>query len=250
MKSAIPRKRVVLITGGSGGLGRALCQIFSTAGDTVCAHFHRNKNACEKTIRALKKAGGESALFSADLQDSKSVQRMMEKILKRWEKVDLLINSAAITGDILFSRMEEGEWDQVIGVNLSGVFFCMREAGRAMVEKGEGHIINISSYAAYTGRVGQASYTASKRGLIALTQSAAKEWGRSGVQVNAVLPGYLPTPMTASLPPVEKKRMIQENTLDRPSTLEEVSRFIFDLSRMKHVSGQVFNLDSRILPFF
>ncbi|HLG21658.1 MAG TPA: SDR family NAD(P)-dependent oxidoreductase, partial [Candidatus Manganitrophaceae bacterium] len=160
------------------------------------------------------------------------------------------INSAAITGDILFSRMEEGEWDQVIGVNLSGVFFCMREAGRAMVEKGEGHIINISSYAAYTGRVGQASYAASKRGLIALTQSAAKEWGRSGVQVNAVLPGYLPTPMTASLPPVEKKRMIQENTLGRPSTLEEVSRFIFDLSRMKHVSGQVFNLDSRILPFF
>ncbi len=239
-------KRVVFITGASGGLGKALCQTFSAKGDIVGAHVHLNRSAGQALIEAIERTGGKTALFSADIQNSRSVREMVQEALAKWGRLDVFIHTAAIRRDHLFAKIGEFDWDQVIDVNLSGSFFCMREAGQAMSKQGGGQIINISSGAAYTGRPGQAAYAASKRGLIALTQSAAKEWSGTGVQVNVVLPGLLPTGMADSLPPSDRMNIISENILRRLANLEEVSEFIYHLSRMKDVSGQVFNLDSRI----
>ena len=115
-----------------------------------------------------------------------------------------------------------------------------------MEKQGKGHVINIASGAAFAGRAGQSAYAASKRGLIGLSLSAAREWGGSGIQVNSICPGYLDTPMTAALSPAQSKKLISENVLGRASTLEEVADFVLMLSKMNHVSGQVFHLDSRI----
>ena len=240
------QKKIVFITGSSGGLGQALCRTFSNGEYHVGVHVHRNISAGLKTVSRLNALGVESASFHADLRDSKAVRKAFEELLKRWGRIDLLINNAGIFRDNLFTRIRQVEWEEVIDTNLKGAFFCMREAGNAMQKQKGGHIINISSFASLTGRVGQASYTASKRGLIALTQSAAKEWGADSIQVNTVIPGFLSTSMTKDLTPVQAKRIIEENVLRRPSTLEEVSTFILHLSKMKHVSGQIFNLDSRI----
>jgi len=184
-------------------------------------------------------------LLISDLTEPGSVRKMFETLLSEWGRMDVLINSVGMIDDRLFPRLNEATWDRVIQTNLTGIFYCVREAGRIMHKTG-GHIINISSISAFTGRSGQAAYAASKRGLIALTTSAAKEWGPSAIQVNAVLPGFLETKMTASLTSEQREGIIKENVLGRSSTLEEVSDFVFHLSKMKSVSGQVFNLDSRI----
>lgn len=239
-------RRVVLITGASGGLGQALCHSFLQGNDHLGVHVYSNPSKGESLVESLIRIGGESALFISDLGDSGSVRKMFDDLLLKWGRIDVLINAAGKIDDRLFSRLNEAAWDRIIQTNLTGVFYCMREAGRIMDEHGGGHIINISSLGAFSGKAGQAAYTASKRGLIALTTSAAREWGAKAIQVNAVLPGFLATGMTASLTSEQRDRLIRENVLKRPSTLEEVSDFIFHLSNMKSVSGQVFNLDSRI----
>jgi 3-oxoacyl-[acyl-carrier protein] reductase len=238
-------KRVVVITGASGGLGQALCKSFLQGDDDVGIHVCSNLSKGEAILSSFIAAGKKTALHVSDLGDSESTRKMFDDFLTKWGKVDILINSVGVVDDHLFAKLSETAWDHVIQTNLTGIFYCMREAGRIMQKQG-GHIINIASLSAFTGRAGQAAYTASKRGLIALTLSAAREWGVSAIQVNAVLPGFLDTRMTALLSPEHKKKLIEENILNRPSTLEEVSDFIYHLSRMKYVSGQVFNLDSRI----
>lgn len=238
------QKRIVVITGASGGLGQVLCQTFASQGDAIAVHVHQNRSCGRKLVKRFQAEGRESELFSANLKDSKSVRQMFDKILDRWKRIDILINNAGVTDNHLLIQTGEAAWDTVIGVNLTGAFFCLREAGRLMQKNGGGHIINIASISAYTGPIGQASYAASKRGLIALTQSAALEW--APIQVNAVLPGFLPSGMTSPLSHSQREKIVQENLLKQPSTLQEVSHFIFHLSTMKQVSGQIFNLDSRI----
>ncbi len=241
-------RRVVLITGASGGLGRALCQAFASAGARIAAHVYQNRVAGERLVQELCQAGAEAQLLCADLRCPESVRQMFDSVRKKWDGLDVLINNAAISDHARFVHLSEDVWDDVLAVNLSGPFFCMREAGRWMSHagqgQGQGHIVNIVSHARL-GRVGQAAYAASKCGLSALTQSAAREW--EGVCVNAVAPGFLETKMTAALSPARRQALIQENCLRRPSTFEEVCDFVVRLSHMQHVSGQLFTLDSRII---
>ncbi|MEO2054353.1 MAG: SDR family NAD(P)-dependent oxidoreductase [Nitrospira sp.] len=242
-----PYKKIVLITGASGGLGQVLCRAFATGGYFVGVHVNRNIHGGEKMVETLNARGTAAALFPADLCHSGAVRLMFDDILEKWGRIDLLINNAAIIKDRLVARMPQADWDDVIDLNLTGVFFCMREAGRSMTRQGGGHIMNIASRAALTGRVGQAAYAASKRGLIALGQTAAREWGGVPIQVNTILPGFLNTPMTAGLSREKRAHLSQENLLSRPATTREIAEFILDLSKMKHISGQTFNLDSRIV---
>lgn len=241
-----PEKRRVLIMGASGGLGQALCHSFFQDNSFLGIHAHSNLSKGEALLRSLTGVGKDAALLVCDLKESGSVRKMFDDLLIKWGRIDVLINTAGIIDDRLFARIGEVEWDRVVQTNLTGAFYCMREAGRIMHQQEGGHIINLLSLSAFTGRAGQAAYAASKRGLAALTMSAAREWGPRAIQVNAVLPGLLDTGMTGSLTFDQKEKLIQENVLGRASTLEEVSEFIVHLSKMKYVSGQVFNLDSRI----
>lgn len=220
-------QRVALITGAAGGLGRALAENFIRAGWVAIA----------------------ASRTELDVASADSVQQFVAGAVAQHGRIDCLINNAGVTGDALLSQMSDEQWDRVLDVNLRGAFRCVRAVARQMAKQRDGHIINISSFSARAGARGQANYAASKAGLIGLTQSLAKELGSRNVRVNAVLPGVLPTNMTAQLNAEQMEEFARANTLGRINSLDEVARFIVFLASTQNISGQVFQLDSRIAPW-
>jgi 3-oxoacyl-[acyl-carrier protein] reductase len=241
------RKRVVIVTGASRGLGREIALCFGRAGERVVVNFLSNERAAKAVADEISQNGGESATCRADVKDPVEVNAMTRDTVERWGAVDVLINNAALTNDGITLRMTEGDWDAVVDTNLSGPFHCIRAAAHHMTKKRNGHIINISSIVGLQGRQGQANYSSAKAGLIGLTKASAKELGSFNIKVNVVLPGYLPTDMGSNISDVVHDRILKENSLGKPSAPREVANFIYHLSLMNNVSGQVFNLDSRIV---
>lgn len=212
--------KTVVITGGGGGLGSALAAEFRTAGWRVLA-----------PPRA-----------ELDVTDAEAVGKWFAAA----GPVDLLVNNAGAKKDSAFSRLAEADWDHVQDVCLRGAFLCARAVLPAMAAAGRGHVVNIGSTGSRKGVAGQAAYSAAKAGLLGLTQSLAREHGADGVRVNAVLPGWLDTAFTADVSPATTAAAREEHALGRFNTVEDAARFIRFLDSMSHVSGQTFQLDSRI----
>lgn len=211
-----------IISGGQGGLGRALARRLCGDGMDVLAPG--------RTELDVSRPDSVSHYFAAQ------------------GGVDLLVCNAGVTRDGPLRRMPEADWDQVAKVNLRGAFLCAREASKWMVKQRAGHVIFISSYSALHPPVGQANYAAAKAALLGLMRSMAKELGPRNIRVNAVLPGFLETPMTEELPESVKTASLGRHSLGRLNTPEAVAGFISFLHReMPHTSGQEFNLDSRVL---
>ncbi len=228
---------VVLITGAAGGLGQGLVSEFAAQGWRVVAAYHR----------ATTQVATETILpIALDVTNRSRVAEVIDQVISRWGRIDALINNAGTTEDQLSTQLSESDWDKVLDVNLKGAFLCSQAVIRPMMKQRDGHIINLSSFVARTGRAGQANYAAAKAGLIGLTESIAQEVGSRNVRVNAVLPGVLPTGMTAKLSPEQLQTLAGANVLNRLNDVAEVARFIVYLTGMKNVSGQFFQLDSRI----
>ncbi len=241
-----PKDRVVIITGSSRGLGRMIALKFGEQGDKVVVNYLRCEESAQAVVRDIVISGSDAFPFRADVSSAKDVDALINAAVARWGRLDVLVNNAGRTRDRLLLRMEEQDWDDVINTNLSGPFYCMRAASRIMMKQRKGHIISIASIVGMQGREGQANYSASKSGLIGLTKSCAKELGRFNVKVNAILPGYLKTDMGETVSTSVRERVRRENALQRSTDPEEVAEFIYHLSCMHNVSGQIFNLDSRI----
>ncbi len=242
-----PDKRAVIVTGASRGLGREIALRFGRAGERVVVNYLSRERDAELVAEEIFRSGGEAVPAKADVRAAADVEAMMAKAVERWGRVDVLVNNAGATKDGLLARMSEQDWDDVLDTNLKGAFHCIRTIAAIMMKQRAGNIINISSIVGVQGREGQANYSASKAGLIGLTKAAAKEFGRFNVKVNAVLPGYLPTDMGTRVSDVILQRILYENALGRVSEPKEVAEFIYQLSTMNNVSGQVFNLDSRVV---
>jgi 3-oxoacyl-[acyl-carrier protein] reductase len=240
-------KRVIIITGASRGLGSDIARRFGKAGDRIVVNYHTNEIAARAVARDVVMNGGEAIHYGANVRKSVEVEQMVKYTLQLWGTVDILINNAALTKDNFALRMNEKQWDDVCDTNLSGPFHCIRSVSGHMVNQRCGHIINIASITGLKGREGQANYSAAKAGLIGLTKAAAGELGPFNIKVNAVLPGYIPTDMGVTITEEMHERIVQENTLGRSTDIDEATDFIYLLSMMRNVSGQVFNLDSRIL---
>ena len=245
--SASDKKRVIIITGASRGLGKAIALQFGRAGDRVVINFRSNEQEARAVVDEVIQNDGEAIMYRADVAKPAEVELMVSTAREHWGSVDVLINNAALTNDGVLLRMNEEAWDAVIDTDLTGPFHCIRAVAGHMEKQRGGHIINISSIVGLQGREGQANYSSAKAGLIGLTKAAAHELGSSNIKVNAVLPGYLPTDMGATVSDVAHKRILQDHTLGRGTNQHEVADFVYRLSLMQHVSGQVFNLDSRIL---
>ncbi len=241
------RKRVIIITGASRGLGREIALRFGRAGERIVVNFLSNEFAARDVAGEVSRNGGESICCRADVKNSVEVDAMVRDAIDRWNAVDVLINNAAEARDGIMLRMAEEDWDDVVGTNLSGPFQCLRAASDQMIKQRSGHVINISSIVGLHGREGQANYSSAKAGLIGLTKAAAKELGSFNIKVNAVLPGYLATDMGSQISDSIHERILNENVLGRASDPREVADFVYYLSLMNNVSGQVFNLDSRIV---
>ncbi|MCC6232875.1 MAG: SDR family NAD(P)-dependent oxidoreductase [Verrucomicrobiales bacterium] len=230
--------RVVWITGAAGGLGVALVEAFLEAGWCVAATGHRSV--------PQGTPGPRLWVGTADVTDSEAVRATVGAVLERWGRLDALVNNAGCLADASVATMTDAQWDRVLDVHLKGAFRCCREALPPMVSAGGGHILNVSSLAAREGVRGQANYAAAKAGLVGLTLSLAREVGPSGVCVNAVLPGMLPTGMIAGLGPEQVSAQVSRSVLGRLNELREPARFLAGLAALRHVSGQVFALDGRV----
>jgi 3-oxoacyl-[acyl-carrier protein] reductase len=240
-------RRTVIVTGGSRGLGQAIVARFASAGDRVMFSYRTREDVARGLVEAITSRGAEAVALRADVRIASDVEDLVASAFGRWGSVDVLVNNAGMTRDGLAVRMGEQDWDEVLETNLKGPFLCIRAAGRIMLQQGSGHIISIASLSGLLGREGQVNYSASKAGLLGLTKTAAGELGPSNIKVNAVLPGYLGTDMGRTAPDRVRERAVSENVLGRTSDPDEVAEFIYRLSLMNNVSGQVFNLDSRIL---
>ena len=230
-------KKIALITGAAGGLGQALTAEFTAQGWCVAAAYH-----------SLKSGAVSDSVWPVqlDVSDRDQAQAAVKQLLVRWGRVDALVNNAGVTADSSIPRMSNDNWDRVLNVNLKGAFLCSQAVLPAMLKQRDGHILNIASFAARSGPRGQANYAAAKAGLIGLTESLAREVGSRNIRVNAILPGVLPTPMTSKLTAAQLNELSAANALGRLNSLAEVARFVVFVARTQNISGQIFQLDSRV----
>lgn len=234
---------VCIVTGSSRGLGRATALAFGRKGYQVVIHYRDKAKEAEEVGSLIK----ESLVLRADVRNFREVKALTEEAVKKWGRVDVLINNAGITKEALLIKTSEEDFDDVVDTNLKGPFNFIRAAAPYMIKQKSGHIINISSIAGLKGRAGLSAYSASKAGLIGLTLSTAKELSRYNITANAVLPGYMLTDMGTDSTDRAKETALKDNLVKRFSEPGRVAEFICYLTETSGITGQVFNLDSRII---
>ena len=234
-----------LVTGGSRGIGRAICLALAEAGFNVCVNYAGNAAAAEETAAACREKGVEAVTHQADVTDPAACTALVEAAAKAFGRLDVLVNNAGVTADKLILQMKEEDFDKVISANLKGAFFCCKAAAKRMMRQRYGRIINISSVVGLHGNAGQTNYAASKAGLIGLTKSMAKELAARNVTVNAVAPGFIDTDMTAALPEKAREAMLTTIPMGRLGQAEDVAQAVafFAGDASAYVTGQVLCVD-------
>ena len=238
-------RRTALITGGSRGIGRAVCLELARRGRRVAVNFARNADAARRVVEEVAAGGGEAASFAADVSDPDAVRKMFAGVEKKWGPVEILVNNAGMTADNLLLRMGEDDWRRVLEVNLTSAFLCSKAALRGMVRARWGRIVCVSSAAGVAGNPGQANYAASKAGLIGFSKSLAKEVGSRGITVNVVAPGFIATDMTARLGEGAEETIRSGTSLGRIGQPEEAAVAVGFLTseEASYVTGQVLRVD-------
>jgi 3-oxoacyl-[acyl-carrier protein] reductase len=237
--------RIVVVTGGSRGIGRAICTALSQVGTTVYFNYNNNMEAARTTAREITAAGGKAHYHQVDVASESAVADYLSTILNAAGRIDVLVNNAGITRDGLLVRMKPADWDAVIDVNLKGTFNCMKLAAKAMMKQRFGRIVNISSVVGVSGNPGQANYVAAKAGIIGLTKAVARELASRNITVNAVAPGYIDTDMTGDLTDKAKAAMIDQIPLARIGTAEDVAGVVAFLvsTAADYITGQVIHVN-------
>ena len=245
-----PESKTVVVTGGSRGIGRAICQAFAGPGTVVWFNYFNpgnpeaEKAAAAETEALVAAAGGRAASREVDVADADQTAAFFKEVVEAAGRIDVLVNNAGITRDTLLVRMKPADWDAVLAVNLKGTFFGIQAAGKVMMKQRAGRIVNIASVVGATGNAGQANYSASKAGVIGLTKTAAKELAPRGVTVNAVAPGFIETDMTAVLPDKVRDAMLGQVPLGRAGTPEDVAAVVRFLAsdEAAYLTGQVIHV--------
>lgn len=235
----------VLITGASGGIGRAISQAFGKIGWYVGVHYYRNKPAAEATLDRVLEGSGIGNSYHADIREAESVRRMVDRFSSCTSGPLALVCNAGIGQSELLVRHADEIWDNVIATNLTGTFHCLRAMAPSLLARGGGSIIVIGSHTGFHGATGQSAYATSKAGLIGLVRTAALEWGPHNIRVNLVLPGWQKTDLTEGIFPEQNGWL--DHALRRPPVIDEVVSTIVHLAQLNDVSGQVWNCDSRNL---
>jgi 3-oxoacyl-[acyl-carrier protein] reductase len=238
--------RVVVVTGGSKGIGRSVCLRFAKEkARIVIVHYDTDDIAANETLNALAERGVDAESHKVDVSSFEAVDVLFNDILSRFEKIDVLVNNAGITRDTLLMRMNEEDWDAVISVNLKSVFNCTRAVIRSMIKQRSGSICNISSVVGQIGNAGQANYSASKAGIMGFTKTVAREVAARGITVNGVAPGFIDTEMTAVLSDKAKEFFIRQIPLGSIGRPEDVAEAVYWLcsDAANYITGQILHVN-------
>ena len=241
--------KVVLVTGGTRGIGLAIAEKFSTQGYDIALNYFFDDQEALDAKALLEKNGVQVLLLKGDIRDSKAVADMIDQTVKDLGSIDVLVNNAGITKDGLMLRMKDEEFNDVIDTNLKGSFYFQKFAGKYMTKQRSGRIINISSVVGVVGNVGQANYAASKAGLIGVTKTAAKEFASRNILVNAIAPGFIETVMTASLNDDIKAAAVSHIPLGRFGKASEIAELVYFLGSEAntYITGQVIPIDGGMI---
>ncbi len=248
--------RVALVTGGTRGIGAAICRSLTSAGAVGAAGFSSNQQRADELRESIETDGGTLTLHQGNVGDPEDCQRVVKEVIDQHGRLDILVNNAGVTVDRPVWKMSVEDWHKVLRVNLSGAFYMSKPAIVHMLERGSGRIINISSVTGETGNIGQANYTASKAGLFGLTKTLAREAAFAlrlsgkldkgiGLTVNAVTPGLIETDMVATIPPFMMNQFLEKIPMHRMGQPEEVGRVVCFLAQdaSAYITGQVWGVN-------
>lgn len=234
-----------LVTGASRGIGREIALELARQGADVAINYAGSEAKAYEVVEEIKALDRDSFAIQCDVSNSESVTSMVKETVDRFGKLDILVNNAGITKDNLLMRMKEEEWDDVININLKGVFLCTKAVTRQMMKQRSGRIINISSIVGVSGNPGQANYVAAKSGVIGLTKTTAKELASRGITVNAIAPGFITTDMTDKLSDEVQNEMLKMIPLAQFGEPKDISNTVIFLAsdESRYITGQTIHVD-------
>ncbi len=242
----VDSERVVIVTGGSKGIGKNVALKFADEGATVLIlHYDQDETASNETLKQLNEKGVIAESYKVDVSSKTDVDNLFNDILKKYKKVDVLVNNAGITKDGLLIRMSEKDWDIVLDVNLKSVFNCTQSIIRSMIRNRCGRIVNIASIAGQIGNSSQANYSASKAGIMGFTKAVAREVASRGITVNAVAPGFIETEMTAVLPEKVVESYKQQIPMGRLGSTSDIAETVYWLcsEAASYITGQIIHVN-------
>lgn len=242
-------EKTVIVTGGSRGIGRAICEKFAENGANIVLNYSSSDAAAQEVKAKIEESGAKCILVKGSVAEKETADNCIKAALDNFGSVDVLVNNAGITRDGLAMKMKDEDFDDVIAVNLKGAFNFIRAAARPMAKQKGGSIVNLSSVSGVAGNAGQINYSASKAGVIGMTKTIAKELAGKNVTCNAVAPGFITTDMTGVLSDTVKEKIGNEIPLKRFGTPEEVADLVLFLSSVhaKYITGQIISIDGGMI---
>ena len=217
--------RVALVTGAGRGIGKAVAIFLAKAGADII-FTNRNKIYSDQTQAAIEATGRRCLAFQVNVSDLKAVEEMLRIAQESFPKIDILVNNAGITRDILFLRMKRSDWDEVLDVNLTGMFNVTKTIIRGMIRQRYGRIVNITSVVGFTGSPGQVNYSAAKSGILGFSKSLALELGNRNITCNTVAPGFIETDMTGELDEKQSQAILERIPLGRMGSVDDIARAV------------------------
>jgi 3-oxoacyl-[acyl-carrier protein] reductase len=243
------KEKVAIVTGGTRGIGKAICLLFAEEGAKVVANFSKDVAAAEELMKEVQSKGLHIGLFKADVTQFDQVKEMVEETFAQYGRIDILVNNVSLIRDNFLMLMSDDDWDSLIKANLNSLFYCCKTVIRKMIPERKGKIINISSISGILGTSGQANYATTKGGMISFTKSLARELGPFNIHVNAVAPGLIESEVVSKMPKEKVEAIIKSSSLGRIGKPEEVARAVLFLAseHSNYITGQTIVVDGGII---